>query len=125
MLIIEMSMRWKIKLSYGARKEVGEVRLENGIIQGDAFSPLLFVLMIDPLIKIAKKKLGNQVEFIYYMDDLKVITDNIETAQAVHTTVKRYAQSVGMVNNTKKRAIQLNVETPSPSPSKTSKDPMI
>ena len=33
---------------YGANKEVGEVRLENGIIQGDAFSPLLFVLMIDP-----------------------------------------------------------------------------
>ena len=45
MLIIEMMARWKIRLSYGAKKEVGEVRLTNGIIQGDAFSPLLFVLM--------------------------------------------------------------------------------
>ena len=39
MLIIEMMSRWRIRLSYGAKKEVGEVRLENGIIQGDAFSP--------------------------------------------------------------------------------------
>ena len=47
-MIVEMMARWKIRLSYGAKKEVGEVRLTNGIIQGDAFSPLLFVLMIDP-----------------------------------------------------------------------------
>ena len=40
-LIIEMMARWKIRLSYGAKKEVGVVRHENGIIQGDAFSPLL------------------------------------------------------------------------------------
>ena len=38
MLIIEMMAR-KIRLSYGAKKEVGEVRLENGIIQGDDFFP--------------------------------------------------------------------------------------
>ena len=38
--LIEMMARWKIRLSYWAKKEVGEVRLSNGIIQGDAFSPL-------------------------------------------------------------------------------------
>ena len=32
MLITEMMSRWKIHLSFGAKKEVGEVRLENGII---------------------------------------------------------------------------------------------
>ena len=58
-LIAEMMGRWKIRLSYGAKKDVGEVRLENGIIHGDAFSPLLFVLMIDPLIKVLKKRLGD------------------------------------------------------------------
>ena len=31
-MIIEMMARWKIRLSYGAKKDVGEVRLENGII---------------------------------------------------------------------------------------------
>ena len=104
MLIIEMMARWKIRLSYGAKKEVGEVRLENGIIQGDAFSPLLFVLMIDPLIKIVKTRLGDHVEVLYYMDDLKASTDNVETARTIHEIVKRYATSVGMVINNKKRA---------------------
>ena len=114
MLIIEMMARWKIRLSYGAKKEVGEVRLENGIIQGDAFSPLLFVLMIDPLIKIIKTKLGERAEVLYYMDDLKVSMTSVETAKKVHETVKKYAEAVGMVINNKKSAIQLNVETPLP-----------
>ena len=69
--IIELMSRWIICLSYGAKKEVGQVRLTNGIIQGDAFSPLLFVLTIDPLIKTMKKKLGEMVEILYSMDDLK------------------------------------------------------
>ena len=30
-LIVEMMVMWKIRLSYGAKKEVGEVRLTNGI----------------------------------------------------------------------------------------------
>ena len=113
MLIIEMMSRWRIRLSYGAKREVGEVRLENGIIQGDAFSPLLFALTIDPLIKILKKK-DDDAEILYNMDDLNASTDNVETAQAVHETVKKYAMSVGMVINNKKSAIQLNVETPLP-----------
>ena len=106
MLIIEMMSRWKIKLSYGAKKDVGDVRLTNGTIQGDAFSPLLFVLMIDPLIKVMKTQLGDRVEILYNMDDLNVSSDNIETAHAVHGVVKKYALSVGMVIN-KKSALQM------------------
>ena len=37
MLIIEMTYRWRIPLSYGVKKDVGEGSLENGIITGDAF----------------------------------------------------------------------------------------
>ena len=88
MLIIEMMNRWKIRLSYGTRKEVGEVKLENGIIQGDAFSPLLFVLMIDPLIKIMKNRVGDRVQVLNYIDDLKASTTNVETAQRIHGIVK-------------------------------------
>ena len=102
-----------------AKKDVGEVRLENGIFQGDAFSPLLFVLIIDPLIKIMTNKLGNQVEILYYMDDLKVSTSSIPTAQRVHGTVTEYAQSVGMGINAKKSAIQLSIKTPLPRLSRT------
>ena len=78
MLIIEMMTHWKIRLSYGEKKEVGEVRLENGIIQGDAFSHLLFILMIDPLIKILKKSVGDETEVLNSMDDMKASTSSIE-----------------------------------------------
>ena len=72
LLIVEMMNRWKIRLSYGAKKEVGQVRLENGIIQGDAFSTLLFVSMIDQLIKILKRRVGDEAEILYYKDDLSI-----------------------------------------------------
>ena len=113
-LIIEMSMLWKISLSYGAKKHVGVVKLTNGIIRGDAFYPLLFVLTIDPLIKILKGQLGDNAEIPYYMDDLKASTTSIETAQLVHQIVKEYATAVGMVINSKKCAIRLDVGTPLP-----------
>ena len=114
MPIIEMMTRWKTRLSYGEKKEVGEVSLTNCTIQGDAFSPLLFVLMIDPLIKIMKTQLGDHVVILNYMDDLKASTDNVETARAIHSIVKSYAASVGMVINNKKSTIQLSVEMPLP-----------
>ena len=109
-----MMARWKIRLSYGAKKEVGEVRLTNGIIQGDAFSPLLFVLTIDPLIKALKTRLGGRVEVLYFMDDLKASTDTIGRACTIHKIVKQYAKSVGTVINNRKSAIQMNIETPLP-----------
>ena len=56
-LIKEMMAQWKILLSYRAKKEIGEVRLENCIMQGESFYPLLFVLMVDPFIKIMKTRL--------------------------------------------------------------------
>ena len=103
-LVIEMMVRWKIHLSCGAKKDVVEVRVTNGIVQGDAFSPLLFVLMIDPLINLVKK-LCDRVEVLFCMVDLKASMGSIATAQRVQETVKKYAQLVGMVINNKKSAI--------------------
>ena len=63
------------------------------------------------MIKILKNKVGDRVEILYYMDDLKASMTNIETTQRVHGIGKRYAVAVGMVINNKKSAIQMNVET--------------
>ena len=70
--------------------------------------------MIDQLIKILKKKVGDRVEDLNYIDDLKASVTSIGLAHNVHTTVKSYADSVGMVINKKKCAIQLNPETQLP-----------
>ena len=91
------------------------VQLTNGILQGGAFSSLLFVLTIDPLITILKRRQGDKAEILYYMDDLKASLTSIETAQTIHRIVKKYAASVGMAINKKKSAIQLCVETVSSS----------
>ena len=96
------------------KRDVGEVRLTNGIIQGDAFSPLLFVLTIDPLIKILKRRLRCHAEVLCSIDDLKASVNGIREAQTVHEAVKMYSNAVGMVINNKKSAIQLSSETPLP-----------
>ena len=70
--------------------------------------------MIDPLIKVLKTRLGDRVQILYYMDDLKASMANIDTARMVHSIVKKYAAEVGMVINNKKSAIQLSMENPLP-----------
>ena len=70
--------------------------------------------MIDPIIKIMKTRVGDHVEILYYMDDLKASSGSIETARTIHKIVKTYAIAVGMVINNKKSAIQLNVVKPLP-----------
>ena len=60
-----------------------------------------------------KKRIGSDVEILYFMDDLKASVTNIDIAQTVNRIVKMYAQSVGIVI-TKKSAIQLNTKTPLP-----------
>ena len=52
------------------------------------------------------------MEILYYMDDLKATTEDIQNAETVHNIVKRYASSVGIVVNVKNSAIRLKVETP-------------
>ena len=81
--------------------------------------------MIDPLIKVQKKRLGGRVEVLYYMDDLKASMTSIGTARDVHVIVKEYAKAVGMVINNKKSAIQLNMETSLQSLSRMYPDSMI
>ena len=106
-----MMGRWNVRLSCGPKKDVGEVRLANGIIQGDAFSPLLFVLMIDPLIKVVKKRVNVKGKVLCNIEDLKASMTGVDIAQEVHEAVKKFAASVEIAINSKKSAIQLNVET--------------
>ena len=63
------------------------------------------MLIIDPLIKIMKARVGERAEILYYMDDMKVSTTDIQIAQVVHGIVKEFAMSIGMMINSKKSAI--------------------
>ena len=83
--------KWNIDISY-TKKKIGNIKLNNGILQGDTMSPLLFIMCIDPIMnkldEIIKgveirKELEEGVKFIrinklVYMDDLKVFINNYE-----------------------------------------------
>ena len=99
----------------GAKREVGEVRLTNGIIQGDDFSSLLFVSMIDPIIKLLNGRVGIERES-YYIDGLKESTDSIATAQRAHEPVKQFAQQLLEWSSTIRRAPSRWTWRPKPEP---------
>ena len=99
-------------MNYNKEHPVGKVRLENGIIQDDALSPLLFVLTVDPLTEIMKRKYGNEIEILYSIDDLKIRVNDMETAKDVYLMMKRLCQSTGMVLNIKKNGIDTEEDLP-------------
>ena len=49
-----------------------------------------------------KKQVGDKVEVLYDMYDLKASMTNIQIAQTLHDIVKMYAAAVGMVINAKR-----------------------
>ena len=53
------------------------------------FSPPLFVLMIDPLIKIGKNRVGDRVEVLFFMGDPNASSASFETAWTIHSVAKK------------------------------------
>ena len=81
---IEKTMKtWRVKLKAGG-KNLAETKIQRGIFQGDALSPLLFIIVMMPLSYILRKctaghKLTKSQEKInqqMYMDDTKLFTKN-------------------------------------------------
>ena len=75
---IEMTMR-RVELS-AAGKSLAEVKIQRGILQGDALSPLLFLIAMMPLNLILRKytagykhsKSQEKISHLMYMDDIKL-----------------------------------------------------
>ena len=77
---IEKTMQTRrVELTTGG-KSLAEVRIQRGIFQGDAQSPLLFVMAMNLLIHILRKctagyklsKLQEKINNLMYMDDIKL-----------------------------------------------------
>ena len=90
---------WSVELTAGGRKKI-----QRGIIQGDALSPLLFIIAMMPLNLILRKcragyklsKSQEKINHLMYMDDIKLFAKNEKEVETLIHTVRIYSQDIGM-----------------------------
>ena len=94
---------WRVELTC-ANQQLGEVKINRGIFQGDALSPLLFVVAMIPLTHVLRKiKSGyeftrskEKVNHVLYMDDLKLYAKTEEILDSLVQTVRVFSKDIGM-----------------------------
>ena len=81
---IEQTMKtWRVDLTAG-RRSIAETKIQRGIFQGDALSPLLFIIAMMPLNHILRKyaagyalsRSQEKTNHLMYMDDIKLLAKN-------------------------------------------------
>ena len=103
---------WRVELTAGGRS-LTEIKIQKGIFQGDALSPLLFIIAMMPLNYILRKctagyKLSRsqeKINHLMYMDDIKLFAKNEKELETQIHTVRIYIQDIGMELGIKKCAI--------------------
>ena len=102
---------WRVELTAGRR--LAEAKILRGIFQGDALSPLLFIIAMMPLNHILRKctagyKLSRsqeKINHLMYMDDTKLFAKNEKEQETLIHTVRIYSQDIGMEFGIEKCAI--------------------
>ena len=119
-IINDIINKWKIKLKY-TNNIICEIKLENGILQGDTMSPLLFIIALDPLmnkldniIEGVKINNNNKLNKLIYMDDLKIYLNENENIEEIDNKIIQLYNNIGMKINEKKSgyAVHGNIEAP-------------
>ena len=101
--LIQNSMsHWKTTLTVNT-KPITEVTIKNGIYQGDALSPLLFCISLNPLSDIIKKtKYGysfkgkTTINHLLYMDDIKLYAKNERDIDSLIHLTRVFSNDIGM-----------------------------
>ena len=90
-------------LTAGGRS-IAETKIQWGILQGDALSPLLFIIAMMPLNHILRKcaagyKLSRsqeKINHLMYMDYIKLFAKNEKELETLIHAVRIYSQVIGM-----------------------------
>ena len=103
-LFLEKTMNtWRVELTC-ANQQLGKVNIERGIFEGDALSPLLFVVAMIPLTHVLRKitsgyeftKSKEKINHLLYMDDLKLYAKNEKELDSLVQTVRVFSNDIGM-----------------------------
>ena len=101
---IEKTMKtWRWELTWGGRSFV-EAKIQRGIFQGDALSPLLFIIAMMPLNhKLRKCTAGyklsrsqEKINHLIYMDDVKLFVKTKKELETLIHPIRIYSQDIGM-----------------------------
>ena len=101
---IDKTMKtWRLELTAGERR-LAEAKIQRGIFQGDALSPLLFIIAMTPLNYILRKctagyklnRLQEKINCLMYMDDIKLFAKNEKELETLIHAVRIYSQDIGM-----------------------------
>ena len=92
---------WKVELIAGG-KSLAEVKIQRGIFQGVALSPLLFVIAMTPLNHILRKctagyklsKSQEKIDHLMYMEGIKLFAKNEKELETLIQTVRIYSQDI-------------------------------
>ena len=111
---------WRVELTAG-EKSLAETKIQRGIFQGDALSPLLFIIAKMPLNHILRKctagyklsKSPEKINHLMYMDDIKLFAKNEKELETLIHTVRIYIQDVGMEFGIEKCALLVRKTTSS------------
>ena len=101
---IDKTMKtWRVELTAGWRR-LTEAKIQRGIFQGDARSPLLFIIALMSLNHVLRKctaeyKLSRsqkKVNHLMYMDDIKLFAKNEKELETLIHTIRIYSRGIGM-----------------------------
>ena len=99
---IEQTMKtWRVELTAGGRS-IAETKIQRGIFQGDALSPLLFIIVMMQLNHILRKcaasyKLSRSQEkfnHLLYMGDIKLLATNKKELETLIQGVRICSQDI-------------------------------
>ena len=94
---------WRVELTAEGRG-LAEAKIQRGIFQGDAKSPLLFIIAMMPLNHILREfTVGykfsisqENINHLLYMDDIKLFAKNEKELKILIHAVRIYSQDMGM-----------------------------
>ena len=101
---IEKTMKtWRVELTTRGRS-LAEAKIQRGIFQGDALSPLIFIIAMMPLKHILRKctagyklrRLQEKTNHLIYMDDIKLFVKIEKGLETLIHAVRICSQDIGM-----------------------------